>query len=231
MECARRVLTMAFDRQDDDTSSGVLKLFISHSKSEGVAVAKSLIGILRQLQGEDKDEPSFEYFYDAEHIPHGSYWERVLEANARSSILVVLRTDTYDRRLWCRREFLWAESNGMPILVVDLRQAQYYASALLPFDVAPCIRLYDGNLIRVVLHAMSIHLRALLIESTTDNKSVKVLPHRPTVYSLSNVVTSGMYDKITHPPPIVTEEFRDAVMPILNLSGQETILVPYDELE
>lgn len=231
MERARRVLTMAIDEQVNGTPSGVLKIFISHSKSEGLAVAKSLIGLLRQLKGEDQDEASFEYFYDAEHIPQGSYWKEVLKSNARSSVLVVLRTDSYDSRYWCRQEFLWAESNGMPILVVDLRKEQYYDSALLPFDVAPTIRLYDGNLIRVVLHAMSAHLRALRIESMTVKERVKVLPHRPSVYSLSNTVSDGGYDKIAHPAPKVPQEYRDAVGPILNSSGHETTLVSFDELE
>lgn len=119
----------------------------------------------------------------------------------------------------------------MPIIVVDLRKELYYDSARLPFDAVPIVRLHDGNLIRVVLHAMSAHLRALRLESITVNASVKVLPHRPTVYSLSNSVSSDDYVRIAHPPPKVPEEYKRAVRPILHSNGHDVKLVTFDELE
>ena len=80
------------------------------------------------------------YFYDAEHIEPGTLWREVLEAQAGASVLIALRTEAYESRYWCRREFLLAESNGMPILAVDFRREQYHGSALLPFDVVPSVR-------------------------------------------------------------------------------------------
>ena len=69
-------------------------------------------------------------------------------------------------------------------------------SALLPFDAVPNVRVHDGNLIRVVLHAMSTHLRALRVQYQWPG--VKVLPHRPSVYSLTRHLAPGAV--IAYPP-------------------------------
>ena len=208
-----------------------LKLFISHSKTDGVAMAKSLIGILRQLRESDGDPSGFAYFYDDEHIKAGSVWREVLTTEASRSVLIALRTEAYDSRLWCRREFLLAESSGMPILVVDLRKEQYHAGAMLPFDVVPSVRVHDGNLIRVVLHAMATHLRVLRVRSEAP-VGVKVLPHRPSVYSLgSSVRTVGSNRVIAYPGPRLPNAFARAVQPILGRGASGVALVTFDELK
>ena len=225
MECARRVLT--------GTGVGSLKLFISHAKTDGLAMARSLIGILRQLQDAHGGAPGFEYFYDAEHIEPGSVWREVLEANASEAVLIALRTGAYESRYWCRREFLLAESNGMPILAGDLRDGQYHDSALLPFEVVPSVRVHDGNLIRVVLHAMAVHLRALRVQSAVKpGLKVKVLAHRPSVYSLAAAGTGSVeFDHVAHPGPKVPGGYEKAVEPILSAGGSPTRLITFDELE
>ena len=231
MERARRVLAAGVDRAAEDTSVGVLKMFISHAKTDGVAMAKSMIGVLRQLQEADPGGAGFEYFYDAEHIAPGTVWREVLEAQAMTSVLIALRTEAYESRYWCRREFLLAESSGMPIIAVDLRREQYHASALLPFDVVPSVRVHDGNLIRVVLHAMGAHLKALRVASGAASNT-KVLPHRPSVYALGGAVRAGTgFKLIAHPAPRVPDAYDRAVQPILRSGGRPARLVTFDELE
>ena len=231
MERARRVLATRIDGEAEDTPLGILKMFISHAKTDGIAMAKSLIGVLRQLQEADPSGAGFEYFYDAEHIAPGTVWREVLEAQAKKSVLIALRTEAYESRYWCRREFLLAESNGMPIVAVDLRREQYHASALLPFDVVPSIRVHDGNLIRVVLHAMGMHLRALRVASGAA-RNVKVLSHRPSVYSLAGAGRAGAgFDEIAYPAPKVPDCYDKAVQPILKSGEQAARLVTFDELE
>ena len=211
-------------------ADGGLKLFISHAKIDGVAMAKSLIGVLRQLREADGDPSGFAYFYDDEHIQPGSVWSEVLKAEAGQSVLIALRTEAYERRYWCRREFLRAESRGMPILVVDLRREQYHDCSLLPFDVVPSVRVHDGNLIRVVLHAMAVHLRALRVRSEVP-RGVKVLPHRPSVYSLGGVCQmSGGDQKIAYPGPRLPDTYMQAVRPILERGTSRVDLVTFDEL-
>ena len=230
MERARGVLAARIAATAGGASSGMLKLFISHAKTDGVAMAKSLLGVLRQLQEADPDGAGFEYFYDAEHIAPGTVWREVLEAQASGSVLIALRTEAYESRYWCRREFLLAESSGMPIVAVDLRREQYHGSALLPFEVVPSVRVHDGNLIRVVLHAMGTHLRALRVASAAA-PTVKVLPHRPSVYSLAGAgrASAGL-KQIAHPAPKVPDAYDRAVGPILRSGGNAAKLVTFDEL-
>ncbi len=225
MESARRAL--ASESGGGGVADGTLKLFISHAKTDGLAMARSLIGVLRQLREAAGGTGGFEYFYDAEHIAPGSVWRRVLEAEAGRSVLIALRTEAYESRYWCRREFLLAESNAMPIVAVDLRGEQYYDSALLPFDVVPSVRVHDGNLIRVVLHAIGAHLRALRVRSQASNATV--LPHRPTVYSLASPARAG--GVIAYPGPRVPRAYRDALKPILNSGPSPARLKTFDELQ
>ena len=226
MAAARRVLAQAAYPKEEPGAAGLLKLFISHAKTDGLAIAKSLIGILHQLRQAASDAAGFDYFYDAEHIPAGRFWRDVLNAEAARSILVALRSEAYESRYWCRREFLRAESNGMPILAVDLRKAQYHDSALLPFDAVPNVRVHDGNLIRVVLHAMAAHLRALRVQYQWPD--VKVLPHRPSVYSLTRHLAAGAV--IAYPGPKIPHAYRQAVEPILSSKQPPATLKTYDAL-
>ena len=225
MASARRILTSVAP-DDDPDATGLLRFFISHAKTDGLAMAKSLIGVLRQLQEAASNAAGFEYFYDAEHIPAGSLWQDILNAAAERSILIALRSEAYESRLWCRREFLRAESNGMPVLAVDLRKAQYHDSASLPFDVVPSVRVHDGNLIRIVLHAMGVHLRALRVQYQWPG--VKVLPHRPSVYSLRRHLAAGAV--IAYPAPKVSQAFHQAVAPILSSTQPAATLKTFDEL-
>ena len=229
MERARRVLVRGNGLHK--AAGRFLKLFISHAKLDGVAMARSLIGVLGQLRQLAGEQSGFVYFYDDEHIRPGTLWRDVLTAEASQSILIALRTEAYESRYWCRREFLLAESSGMPILVVDLRKEQFHESALIPFDVAPSVRVHDGNLIRVVLHAMAAHLRALRVWSEAPD-GVMVLPHRPSVYSLDTASrgSCGIHT-IAYPGPRLSDAYTRAVRPMLMLGGGSMELITFDELE
>ena len=227
MARARRILATTTQPSEDPDQNALLKFFISHAKTDGLAMAKSLIGVLRQLQEAAGTAAGFEYFYDAEHIPEGDLWQEVLNTAAQQSILIALRSEAYESRYWCRREFLAAESSGMPILAVDLRKAQYHDSALLPFDAVPNVRVHDGNLIRVVLHAMAAHLRALRVQYQWP--AVKVLPHRPSVYSLAGHMRDGP-GTIAYPGPKLPNAYLAAVRPMLSSPVAGATLRTYDEL-
>ncbi len=228
MQVSRYVLTKNTDTSGSDT----LKLFISHAKHDGAATAKSLIGILKQLQQMTKESVNFSYFYDFDHLEAGMVWKEVLQLEAERSVMIALRTKEYENRYWCQQEFLWSESKGMPIVVVDLRISQYFDCASLPFDAIPTIRIHDGNLIRVILHAMSVHLRVLRVRSQVS-KDVKVLPHRPSVYSLHGAIkaASKKTKKIAYPGPKLPQSYLQAVEPIMSCDGRRLELVTFDELQ
>lgn len=228
MNLARSILFTNSENGSKDLDN--LKLFISHAKLDGLAMAKSFIGLLQQLQGIDKGKSKFEFFYDHEHITPGTNWRDVIRSEVSLSVLIVLRTEAYENRYWCRKEYIWAEKCGMPIIVVDLRKEQYHDRALLPFDIAPTVRVHDGNLIRIIFHAFATHLRVLRVMSEAS-VGIKVLPNRPSVFSIGEVCRlGGSYQKIAYPGPRLAEAYIRAIDPILSQATPPVELITYDDI-
>ena len=232
MECARRSL-----QQDIDPDAGVPRFFISHAKREGVPLALSLVGIFRQLRAATPNGPGFDYFYDVDHIQGGDVWPQAIEEAAKRCLLIVLRTDGYETRDWCRREYLWAEAHRMPILVIDMRTKSSHDGSLLPFDAAPAVRVHDGNVVRVVLHALATHLRALRVRRIAPTHC-EILPHKPSVYSLAGARDAlvghaeSRTPTIAYPNPPLPAEFEDVVQPMLTTGdGAYIPLVTYDRID
>ena len=230
MECARRTL-----QHDVDPGGGVPRFFISHAKREGVPLALSLVGLLQQLRALNPHTPDFDYSYDADHIEAGARWSETIEEAAKRSLLIVLRTDGYESRDWCMREYVWAESNRMPVLVVDMRTRSFNEASRLPFDAAPTVRVQDGNVVRVLLHALATHIRALRLQRMAPGRCA-VLPHKPTVYSLGSarealVERGASRPTIAYPYPPLPPDFVNAVYPNLAIGGAAPSLVTYDQIE
>jgi hypothetical protein len=76
--------------------AGYLRLFISHAKIDGLPLAHALkhqIEALGWLQD----------FYDVDDLPGGCDWQAELERGVGSSLIVMLRTEVYESRPWCRQ--------------------------------------------------------------------------------------------------------------------------------
>lgn len=91
-----------------------VRVFLSHAKSGGLDLAQDVRQyIARQTQ--------LETFFDAHDIPQGTKWRDVLLEEAGSGInaLLVLQTDAYSTREWCRIEALQAKLGWVPTVVVQ----------------------------------------------------------------------------------------------------------------
>ncbi len=144
-----------------DDADGRMKLFISHAKKDGAAIAlamKAQIQSLRWLQP----------FYDACDILPGAPWRRVLKNGVRDSVIVVLRTDIYEQRPWCVQEIHWAEEFGCPSVVVDLRMASTMPRESLPVAGMVTVTISDGNLMRILNAALREAMRVQLFRRTID---------------------------------------------------------------
>ena len=167
----------------------------------------------------------FPYFYDVESIAPGADWRKALEAKARSSVLIALRTDEYQNRYWCRMEYQWAEQTGVPIVVADLRTGQFQAADRLPFGTAVALRLSDGNLLRLILHACASHVRFLrdrYMAAHSQQGDWEVLPRHPTALSLAGALgrlntgrKPGPGARIYYPPPRLPAAYIEAIKPML----------------
>jgi hypothetical protein len=97
-----------------EKSYAPVKLFLSHSKHgpEGTLIATELRDYGRQ-------HLPIATFYDSNDIAAGHDFAKEILANAAESTVVVIHTDTYSDRSWCRKEVLAAKRFGSPVLVVD----------------------------------------------------------------------------------------------------------------
>lgn len=142
-------------------ADGRMKLFISHAKKDGAAIA---LAMKAQIQSLEWLQP----FYDACDILPGAPWRRVLRNGVRDSVIVVLRTDIYEQRPWCVQEIHWAEEFGCPAVVVDLRAAATMPRESLPVAGMVTVTIYDGNLIRILNAALREAMRVRLFRRTIE---------------------------------------------------------------
>lgn len=146
LSCAWRMLGDEDDR---------LKLFISHAKLDGLPLAQSFKYQLSDFHG-------LERFYDADNILPGSNWRKVLRNGVQNAVVVALRTDVYDERVWCVQELDWAEDYGCPVIIVEARTHLVRPRESLPVGGAPSVQVPDGNLLRVLQSALREALRVRL---------------------------------------------------------------------
>ena len=167
-----------------DPNSPKLKLFVSHAKRDGLALAKSLNRLLEGIEWLEK-------FYDAESLSSYRPWEKQLEEGVATSIVVALRTDVYDHRPYCQKEVLWAEQYGSPIVLVDARDDLVHAGMGLPLEAAPCVRIPDGNLVRVLHAVLRVAVRTQAFRRrVAELQTLQLLPAGQATRVIS--VTPGM---------------------------------------
>jgi hypothetical protein len=140
---AHRLLSRAMGAD----TNGKARFFISHAKLDGLPLAHSLLHTIKQF-------PWLSQFYDAEDIQSGDDFKQMLRRGVLESMLLVLRTDIYDLRFWCRQEVMWAEAYDCPVLLVDARTELLYRPSVLGFTGIPAVRIPDGNLVRVLVEAL-----------------------------------------------------------------------------
>ncbi len=149
-----------------------LTIFLSYAKKDGLPLANAVWSQLSQLPGNLAQNS----FYDAISLEPGKPWDEQLRSHAGNCVMLVLRTNLYETRAWCREEFLTAVKEDVPIIVVDARSEEIVASSsdsrrgdagretVLPFNRFPITHVRDGNLLRVVGLTLTEGLRQLVFE-------------------------------------------------------------------
>jgi len=150
-----------------------VRLFVSHAKRDGLSLAKSLKTLLNGI-------PLLDSFYDTRDLASYRPWETQLHEAVISSVLVSLRTDVYDHRPYCQQEVRWAEEFGAPMVLVDARGGLVHAASGLPFEGAPCVRIFDGNLVRILHAVLRVSIRSqAFLRRVHELQELKHLPTPP----------------------------------------------------
>ncbi|MDJ0865813.1 MAG: toll/interleukin-1 receptor domain-containing protein [Myxococcota bacterium] len=183
LQMARERVSSALPPVQGGDCPGFLRLFISHAKGDGLPLAQSLRGLVREHDW-------MRAFYDADDIKPGTNWRKVLRRGVRTSVLVALRTSVYATRHWCRQEMAWADEYGVPVILVESRTGLLMPADDLPVRRSPTVRVPDGNLLRVLYLAMREGLRVQMFLRAVeqlqrdrvlprDEEQLRVVPRRP----------------------------------------------------
>ena len=91
-----------------------LRVFLSHAKHDGLDLAQGVRAYIAA-------HTQMETFFDTHDIPPGTEWKKVLyeEAGDTQNALLILQTDLYSTREWCRLEVLQAKLGWVPTLLVN----------------------------------------------------------------------------------------------------------------
>jgi SLOG cluster2/TIR domain len=99
----------------DDRSRAPLELFLSHAKVDLGAEPKAAQKFIDYLT---VDQP-VEAWVDSGKIETGSKFAEAIEAGVKRTSLLVILTDNYSSREWCREEVMLAKEYQRPLAVID----------------------------------------------------------------------------------------------------------------
>jgi hypothetical protein len=199
--------------QDDGSGTAPVRAFLSHAKRDGLPLAEELRDYIHQ-------HTQLKSFFDAQDIPYGAAWKKVLEAAAGSCALLVVQTDAYASREWCRNEVLAAKRQGMPVLVVNALE-EGEARSFPYLGNTPTIRWRPdrprpheavlGRLLYQVLRTTYFPLRVEDLRARLGlSGSLRPLPHAPELLTLMGLALEEPRDGpivLVYPdPPLGNEE-------------------------
>lgn len=182
-----------------------LRIFVSHSKRDadklGIKRAKELVQYLNE-------ETKLDSFFDAKDILEGKCFDKQIEKGVENALLMVLYTNTYSDREWCRRELIAAKDHDVPTIVVMMMNG--VAKRVFPYiGNIPCVEFADdwrepiNLLLRTALDEY--HEKQLLESLRGDRSEVIVNPFPPELYNLRSLRDSIV--QVLYPePPLGQEE-------------------------
>ena len=203
-----------------------VSIFISHSKRDKGNTGEVMAKEVRQFLFADTKLRSF---FDVNDILDGYQLNQQIKENFRESLILVLFTDTYSSREWCRIEALTAKEHMKPMVVVS--QLQEGAERLFP---------YIGNVPSIVFHndwrpvinlllrtAIDYIYESQLLESLCDDHST-YLPYPPEAHSLS--ILGDDKTTVYYPePPLGNEEMEVLSSIAEKMTTKKTFKTPMEK--
>lgn len=187
-----------------------LKLFLSHTKSDGVEVTKTL---KRYIEAFSKSKT----FFDANDIEIGQqFWERI-ECNIEKSFLVIIHSDKYTNSAWCRKEVLSAKKYNRPIIEIntiekgEVRSFPYMANIHTIRLMAKSSFIEFYHVITEIYREALRHMyNKLKIQAfvNKENMTAKILINRPELLNFHNGSIEDD-DTIMYPDPPLSQEELD----------------------
>ena len=203
-------------------------LFLSHAKADLRTDPEVFAGLVAAL---NRCTPIGTWI-DCANIPLGSPFADAIETGVQNTAVVVLLTDTFSSRPWCRREVLLAKQHDRPLVVVDAR-TRLTARTFPYLGNTPLLRWrtdpLSTNAEAVIDLVLKETLRVLFAEHTLrqhpEAEGRSLLAHPP------ELVTAGDKARLLYPdPPLGIEELSllkargvDAITPLQAFARTHTL--------
>ena len=182
-----------------------VSIFISHSKRDKGNVGEAMATEVRRFLFSDTKLNSF---FDVHDILDGYKFDKQIKDSIKQSLLLVLLTDTYSSREWCRIEALTAKENKVPMVVVS--QLQDGSERLFPYIGNVPSTVFHGEwrpIINLLLRTSIDYLYESQLLSSIDDDHSDFLPYPPEAQSLS--ILREDIETIYYPePPLGNEELE-----------------------
>lgn len=190
-----------------DEKDNKIKLFISHSKKDR---DRSGENIAQGLRDYINSKTKLSAFFDANDILDGLDFEETILKNVGSSFFVLIHSDTYSNREWCRKEILECKAKGVPAIRVDAFSSK--CDRVFPYMAnIPSIRFTDNwdEIIALMLRtALDWQYQERYLRKLCANYGIKDSAVEPTVPELLAIHKRHRNDEmVLYPePPIGLEE-------------------------
>lgn len=186
-----------------------IKVFLSHAKHD----IKTEPNLFEALVTHLKATQPVEAWVDSAQIIAGTSFAQAIEDGVRNSAVLVLETNSYSSRPWCRREVLFAKQHGRPVVVIDGLQGLDLRSFPYGGNV-PVVAWNNGGAARAVDLLLKEQLRQLhvtkLLERQKSDKD-HVLPVPP---ELATIVRVPRDQTILYPDPPLGDEELEVLAPL-----------------
>lgn len=176
-----------------------IKLFLSHAKSDGLEIVKKLQNYIHEKSG-------LKTFFDARDIPSGVDFSEEIVGQVKESLLVVIHSDNYSSRQWCRKEVLCAKEHDCPIIVVNqFKQGEYRSFPYI--GNVPHIRYTEDD-------SEENLLGAIVLEAIRE--ALKFRHNALKIAGLAKAFDKEIPTVLAYPPELITliklEEIKDSVI-------------------
>ena len=200
-----------------------INVFISHSKQGN--------GNLRDKEGEQTaaavrdflySDTKLNAFFDVHDILDGYKFADQIRANVSKSSLLILFTDTYSSREWCRIEALTAKEHHIPIVAVFMVRGS--VDRVFPYIGNIPSTVFDGNWRRVInllLRTTLDQINEKELLKTEENETTVYLPYPPEAYNMS--LLKAETNKVLYPEPPLGNEELDVLNHIAEKMGRTII--------
>lgn len=178
-------------------------LFVSHTKLNLDAPPKVVYSILHYLTA---TQP-VKVWFDSGDIDAGSIFAERIEMGVRDAVLLVVLTDAYASREWCRKEILFAKKHQRPFVVVNALQEREVRS--FPYaGNAPVLR-WGGEPEAAVDLLLKEALRHLHAQMTLARHMRPGDNIRPSPAELATIVGLSPGSVVLYPDPPLGDEERE----------------------